>query len=305
MALVFGTIGNDFYQGTQTQDVLVGSSGNDIFNGLNGFDIVDYGNLGTPITLLPRGVISKGLLGQDRINGIEGIIGSRSANNLIDISSGSSTSMSVDLLQESLNISGVPFIGSLSFRVRNFNQVTGGFRADRILGDNSRNILSGNGGNDSILGRGGNDILVGGSGADFLSGQSGNDRLVGGSGNDILIGGSGRDILIDGGGRDLFRYDSVLDSRAGSGRDIIRSLNSGLDRISLARIDADLNRAGNQAFRFIGTRSFTGRAGEVRYFTAGNSAIVQIDRQGDRNISAEMELQLVGSRTVRATDFIL
>ena len=306
--------------------VYFGRPGNFTLNGTSRSDVVDYSNLRAPITLLPRGVISKGRAGRDRLNRIEVIIGSRSRANTIDSSSvpaTTSTSINVNLQQQRLIINNIPRVGSLLRNVLNFTRVKGTQNSDRILGSNFNNILRGNGGNDFIQGFGGNDTLIGGTGNDKIFGGTGNDRLIGdngndrmiggagndtligGNGNDILVGGRGKDILIDGSGKDIFRFDSVRDSGIGRRRDIVDNLSSGFDKISLANIDANLNISGNQSFRFIGTRSFSGTAGEVRYFTSGGSTILQIDRQGDGDVRAEMEIELRGVSSVRSTDFIL
>lgn len=285
-----------------------GRTGNFTINGTPGLDIINYSNLKEPITLLPRGVVLKGRAGQDTLNRIEVIIGSRFRANTIDVSSiaaTTSTAISVNLQQQSLTINNIPGVGSLFRNVQNFTRVKGTQNSDSILGSNFNNILRGNGGNDFIQGFRGEDTLIGGVGNDQIFGGAGSDTLTGNDGDDILVGGTGKDILIDGSGKDIFRFDSVRDSGTGRRRDIIDDLSSGFDKISIANIDADLNIPGNQAFRFIGTRSFSGTGGEVRYFTSGGSTILQIDRQGDGNVKAEMEIELRGVSSVRETDFIL
>ena len=122
----------------------------------------------------------------------------------------------------------------------------------------------------------------------------------------MLVGGTGRDILNDGPGRDRFKYYSTAESLTGVTRlDVIVDFDRGVDQIDLSSIDANRNVLGNQAFQFIGTRGFSGNAGEVRYYRSGSSAGGQVDVQGDSDTLAEMEIQLNGTSSISASDFIL
>ncbi|WP_299616119.1 glycosyl hydrolase family 28-related protein [uncultured Tateyamaria sp.] len=69
---------------------------------------------------------------------------------------------------------------------------------DRILGEDTDEILRGYGGNDRIEGRGGDDTVQGDDGDDRLFGNDGADALLGGAGDDSLFVDS-EDTLIDGG----------------------------------------------------------------------------------------------------------
>lgn len=57
-----------------------------------------------------------------------------------------------------------------------------------------------------------------------------------------------------------------------TGRDTIFDFTSA-DRINLSSIDANTKVSGNQAFTFIGTRDFTGKAGELTYDKMADFAI--------------------------------
>lgn len=149
---------------------------------------------------------------------------------------------------------------------------------DTLRGDSFGNDLEGGNGNDILWGRGGSDLLLGGYGS---------DELLGGSGNDYLIGGRGHDILNGGTGRDLFIFESINDSVVGSNRDIIEDfIRRENDKIDLSKIDADIYSRGNQAFDFIGTRSFSGEAGELRYSGHIISGDVNGDGRADFQIDA-------------------
>ena len=103
----------------------------------------------------------------------------------------------------------------------------------------------------------------------ILFGSGGNDTLSGGGGADTIVGGARTDNLAGRGGADVFRYDSASDSTAASW-DLIGDFQVGVDKIDLSRIDADTTVAGDQAFHWIGASAFSGDAGELRVFDAGN-----------------------------------
>ena len=163
-----------------------------------------------------------------------------------------------------------------------------------LTGSNGSNTLTGTAAEDNLSGLGGNDTLVGGGGADNLDGGKGNDTLTGGLGGDTLWGG---------GGQDVFTYTSINDSLAGA-TDIIGDFSrSDRDRISLSGIDANANASGDQAFAFIGSGSFTGVAGQLRYQQAGGNTFVMGDVNGDG--IADFVIQVNGTMTFVTGDFIL
>ena len=176
-----------------------------------------------------------------------------------------------------------------------------GVEADRILnGTTGNDSLNGGGGNDSLNGQAGNDRLQGLAGNDSLAGLAGADSLDGGAGNDWLIGGAGRDVLTGGTGADLFRFTALDDGAVGTNRDVITDFTRGEgDRIDLSWIDANTRFAGDQAFAFIGTASFTRVAGQLRFA----SGVLQADVNGDAR--ADMEIAIQGVSTLLVADFIL
>lgn len=143
---------------------------------------------------------------------------------------------------------------------------------------------SGSARNDVLRGNVGRDKLSGGAGNDKLYGNGGNDQLLGGSGNDKLQGGLGADRLSGGSGADTFVFKSIMESTASaSGRDVILNFSIGQkDKIDLTSIDANTMRAGNQAFHYIGTKAFSGRAGELRYEKAKSDTYIHGDVNGDK-----------------------
>ena len=127
----------------------------------------------------------------------------------------------------------------------------------------------------------GADSLFGNDAANVLSSGDGNDSIDGGAGNDTLIGGRGTDTLTGGAGADLFRFLTNQDSSVGLGRDVITDFQQGSDKIDLSALEAS---------RFIGSSSFTGRAGEVRFVTFDGATIVELDSNGDRLTDFQVEL---------------
>jgi Ca2+-binding RTX toxin-like protein len=161
---------------------------------------------------------------------------------------------------------------------------------NQILGNRAANALQGGKGSDLLNGRGGDDELRGGS--DF-------DIILGGSGADEIIGGRGFDLLTGGAGSDTFVYENIRESVDYMFSDRIEDFRSGEDTVDLSDIDANLLTAGDDPFRFIGTASFSGSAGELRYENGSLSGDVDGFAGGDFDIAiANFEALLAG-------DFIL
>lgn len=153
-----------------------------------------------------------------------------------------------------------------------------------------------------VSGGDGRDILDGGRYVDLFLGGDDRDMLMGQAGSDQLVGGSGADRLRGGTGGDLFIYAAPADSYHAH-RDLIGDFSrSQGDHIELGPIDADVTRAGDQEFKFIGRSGFKG-AGELRFEYDNGNTIIQASVDGDRQ--AEMEIELSGHITLVAGDFSL
>jgi Ca2+-binding RTX toxin-like protein len=149
-----------------------------------------------------------------------------------------------------------------------------------------------------------NDTLYGDAGNDVLDGGAGTDALDGGEGRDILTGGLNRDFLTGGYGLDLFDFNAVNETgRTTSTRDQILDFRRGQDDIDLRTIDANADRSGNNAFRFIGTAAFSDRAGELRIRDLGNDVIIQGDVDGNGTRDFEILVRNVG--ILSGNDFLL
>ncbi len=106
------------------------------------------------------------------------------------------------------------------------NRIIGDDSRERLTGTEEADFIAGLGGNDKLRGREGDDELQGGDGHDVLRGNRGEDTLFGGDGDDRIVGGAGSDDLTGGEGRDVFVF------KAGQhGHDVIRDFEVGTDRL--------------------------------------------------------------------------
>ncbi|WP_424140042.1 hypothetical protein [Roseomonas chloroacetimidivorans] len=260
---ITGTGAADHLKGTTGADTIDGASGNDTILGGNGDDHLIGGS------------------GNDSLDGGNGndFLEGGNANDTLDGGAGD-------------------------------DRLDGGASADTLLGGNGNDTLIGGDGNDSLSGGAdndnldggaGNDTLSGGSGDDILAGSAGRDTLTGSSGDDHLIGGLDSDTLSGGSGNDSFVFSQLLDSKVGSGHDVILDFGHG-DVIDLSLIDAMPNTSGDDAFSFIGDHAFTRQAGELHVIQSGANTLVEADLTGDGK--ADFQIELSGHHAMAASDFI-
>lgn len=205
----FGGDGDDVFIGNAADNLFNGGYGADEFTGFGGFDLVDYSDRTTNVTVMLTGGANSG-------NADDGPDGGRDliAADVEDIVSGSG--------DDTLVGNGLD------------NFFDGGFGADSIDGGpgddlvdySSRSVavnvvLNGgpNSGNDEdgpLLAR---DTLVsiedalGGDGGDALFGSAGPNVLLSGAGDDLVQGNGGEDLLGGGSGRDrLAALDGAVDT---------------------------------------------------------------------------------------------
>ena len=285
--------------GGSSTDTLMGRGGDDILDGAGGVDTVSYAEASAGVT--------------------------------------------VDLA-----VAGPQSTGEGADTLISIENVTGSALADTLRGTDGDNVVLGGAGDDTLAGRGGFDHLDGGEGsdtasfadattgvsidlernlssmdrlfnieslvgsafADTLIGNAEANALSGGAGSDHIAGGLGRDTLAGGSGRDIFVLNALGDTLVGpAGRDRIVDFQSGLDDIDLSSVDANVGRSGNQDFRFMGTRDFSGRAGELRYQlvdqagTASDITVVSGDVDGDG--TADFEIEIAGLLQLTQQDFLL
>lgn len=172
---------------------------------------------------------------------------------------------------------------------------------DVIIGNKFNDFLRGGNGNDEIIGNAGNDKLLGDAGNDFLTGSNGNDTLIGGTGTDVLRGGSGADI---------FAFTSALDSINDLNyADMIVDFNvKQKDKIDLSAIDAISNTAVNDKFTFIGSASFSGISGQLRFskeaYASGREVLMLTgDVNGDG--VADFGIAITGISSIISSSIVL
>jgi Ca2+-binding RTX toxin-like protein len=152
--------------------------------------------------------------------------------------------------------------------------------------------LAGNEFNNAIVGNHGSNLLTGGAGSDHLSGLDGADTLDGGAGQDFLSGGAGAD---------TYRFAAASNSAPGAG-DTVLDFTSGTDKIDLSLIDANTGTANEDAFTSVGSAAFSGKAGELRWDSAGAQTFVYGDVNGDG--VADFQI-VVNTAAITSGDFIL
>ena len=184
------------------------------------------------------------------------------------------------------------------------DHISGGGGNDRLFGGTGQDALDGGAGADIIAGESGNDVISGGAGADRLYGDAGRDQLYGGNGRDTIEGDGGADQLTGGAGRDVFVFRTISEiGKNAGGRDQVLDFEHRIDKIDLSLIDADRTAVGDQAFQYIGSRAFTGHAGELHKVLSGGTAIIEGDVNGDRH--ADFRLELSGLVALSKSDFIV
>ena len=91
-------------------------------------------------------------------------------------------------------------------------------------------------------------------------------------------------IAYDAAGADELCFLDITASH--EGRDTIFDFTSA-DKIDLSVIDAKSNDPGNDAFRFIGTKGFSGKSGELRYKKMASDTYIYGDINGDKARKAD------------------
>ncbi|MCA3353183.1 MAG: M10 family metallopeptidase C-terminal domain-containing protein, partial [Roseomonas sp.] len=162
--------------------------------------------------------------------------------------------------------------------------------------------------NDYVSGWDGSDMIYGDdaagllTGDDYLRGDNGFDTIFGGAGADSILGGAESDRLTGGAGADRFMY-SADDMATPSAMDVILDFQAGSDILVFSSIDTNASLAGDQAFAFRNSLSFSASGiAEIRWYQSGGNTFVQAD-MGDG--VADITLQIQGLVNLVQQDFIL
>ena len=132
--------------------------------------------------------------------------------------------------------------------------------------------------------------------------NAGNDYFSGGAGQDFVSGGTGQDTMTGGAGADRFIFRTAADSTVAAS-DTIADFAHLVDKLFLNAIDASSSVAGDQAFTFIGARTFDHQAGQLRAQAVDGNTIVSGDVNGDG--AADFAILLTGVMTLSSADFVL
>ncbi|WP_434613192.1 putative Ig domain-containing protein [Tabrizicola sp. M-4] len=138
-----------------------------------------------------------------------------------------------------------------------------------------------------------------------LGGNAGNSWLRGGAGDDRLVGLRGQDTLTGGCGADVFVFRPVDVRTDGSGAtDLVTDFETGVDRIGLRAIDANVGTAGNAAFLWAGESTDAVAHSVTWYRDAGRGSVfVQMDVNGDS--AADLVIELAGVAALAQGDVLL
>lgn len=308
--------GNSTVNGGHGKNIMHGGSGNDNITGLDGGNNIGGGD-GANILTSGSGndVIVSGFGGPDTISAGGGV-------DLITVRGGVDTSdagAGNDRLV--VNYSALDAIVTTSFTG---GSLTGGYTGTvgdlignsvafsgtenfTIMTGSGRDVLTTADGVDVLRGGEGNDVLNGAGGNDLLFGGIGNDRVNGGSGADRLHGYGGKDTLTGGTGRDFFDFNLASESLDGATRDTIVDFNhSEGDRIDLRDIDANMELAGNQTFKFIGDDTF------AHYHSLHQNVIGMVRIGGgmvqanvNSTLGPDFQINVNGASSLVAGDFFL
>lgn len=277
--------GNDTLLGNGGDDRLIGGGGTDALTGGAGADTFVFTSLADGAVGSARDVVSDFTRGSDRIDlqqlGASQFIGGRAfSGSAGEVRYAATAGLTVVELDSDGD-------GDADFQV----ELAGVAALDSQ--DFVNLVAAPTGGDDFIVGTSGADTLRGLAGNDTLVGLDGADTLDGGADNDLLRGGAGRDSLTGGSGFDVFEFESASDTPTGGG-DLILDFDRSEDQIDLSAFGE---------LTFIGSRDFSGTAGEVHYVRGRDITMVEGDLNGDA--VADFQIELLGRFHLGANDFVL
>jgi Ca2+-binding RTX toxin-like protein len=284
MDLLDGGHDSDSLDGGVGIDILHGGSGNDTISGGAGFDFI-FGDAGTDTVSYQASGAAVMVNLQDFTGNAGGDASSDLIAEILDSLVGGDDPAA--LIGSSLFLALATSLGSdddngaFSLSIPDvtlsMENASGSAFDDTLFGNNDSNVLDGKAGGDGISAGLGRDTLVGGAGLDTLRGGEGADRFVFNSG--------------DFGGKTAQTADRIRDFSHAEG-----------DRINLSSIDTVAG-GKDQAFSFLGTGAFSGKAGQIRYAFVGDETQIMGDLNGDKKI--DFMIVLEDRHALTAADFLL
>lgn len=290
---------NDYLRGGNGDDVLGGGEDDDRLDGGQGVDTASYTSATQAVTIdLSLATQDTIGAGTDTLISIENLIGSAHADSLL----GSTVRNLIeggdgDDFMEGRG-GGDRFEGGRGMDTVSYALASTGVRASLNTSEPQQTNVGFDRfiGVENLRGTAADDVLAGNADANRLFGGAGDDRLIGNAGGDIMYGGAGRDVFV-------FRPGDSGVGAPGAADHLSDFSRFDGDRINLREIDAVVGTGANEAFTFIGTASFSGQAGELRYSGNGETKVVRGDIDGDR--IADFAIVVGPVNALDATDFIL
>ena len=245
---VVGSNSDDVMRGTTGTDYFVGRGGDDVFQGRGGGDFIEGGDGLDTIWFDDAAIVdlagltaNGGAASGDTYSSIERVVGSNGSD-VVRGTAGADYFLGRDGDDVFLGRGGGDIIdggagidtvwydegvagGTLLIDLLSFGRNTGTAAGDqytsieRVVSSNSNDYILGTNNRDYVLTRDGDDVVEGRGGDDVIDTGSGNDRIAGGQGVDILTGGLGR--------------DSFVYFAAPEGGDFITDFESGNDQFEL------------------------------------------------------------------------
>lgn len=266
---VRGWQGDDWLDGGKGADYLIGDNGADTLNGAGGNDLLSGGG---------HDDVLEGGAGNDTLVG----------GSVSDLYSGDDT-IRGGLGADHIRIG--PDVTTLLYDTSN-----AGVYVDLILGLGFGGEAQGDVftrgvfGYTRLVGSEFNDFLVGG---ESMEGGAGDDRLSADYPTRSLTGGAGLDRFVIQFERDSYaERPTITDFDQSTG-----------EKIDLSLIDAS-PKSGPQAFEFIGSDPFSGKAGELRYQLTGDGRTA-IEMNLDKDLDVEHTVYLDGEYVLTTSDFLL
>ena len=270
----YGTVSSDIINGSDQAESIFAGDGNDLVNGLAGNDYIDGGEGNDEIS---------GGLGDDIMVGGEGddtyIIDSNKDQITEEDGQGQDTIVS--------NLNSYTLGDEVENLILSNNAISG-------VGNETNNIIEGNGKANKLDGAAGDDTLLSGAGNDSVTGGEGNDTILTGDGNDTVDAGIGDDLIVggDGAGNDTYnggtgtdtvKYTSALagiavDLAKGSAKSLVKD-NARIGSDKLSNIENVI--AGNYADTITGSKlsnTLTGGTGNDTFvFNTALDATTNVD----------------------------